>query len=228
MNHYLRCECGIDLPISEGAAGTVVQCTCGRPITVPSLAELKKEAGMPIASTALIIEDMLAHRELPTVMTCVCCNSTPDETVTVTAQCEKAWSNERNPIFAFFVIMIFFGMWGMLLSWLQKEKEYGNNLILHLPVRICHTCHQRLLQDSRVPPLAVVALMFVIAGVAIIVLWTVWGALLFVGAVFTLVIKAVLWKQQQSVFKNMLSKEPIYQQLLNDFPNATLLLHTES
>ena len=39
---YLSCECGKQVPVSEGAAGTSLPCTCGRAIKVPSLGELRQ------------------------------------------------------------------------------------------------------------------------------------------------------------------------------------------
>jgi hypothetical protein len=222
MIHTIRCECGTDVSVSEGAAGTVVPCSCGRAIPVPSLAELKRQSGLSAVSTALIVEDLLAKQELPTVMTCASCTGASDETVTVTAECEKAWSQKPS-----LIAILYFGAWALLPGLLRQEKEYGNNLFLHLRVRICRTCRQRLMHDRLASVLAIVALLFVIAGVAIMVFWTVWGALLFVGAIFPLAMKAILWHRRQTVFKKMLSHEPIYQQLLIDYPDARLVLNTD-
>src|SRR5262245_13542895 len=100
MEFHLRCECGEYVPVSEGAAGARVECPCGRTIVVPSLAELRKKAGLPTprASAPLVIDHMLAHGELPTMTVCVHCHSPTDETAAVTAECEKAWTNEPSAI----------------------------------------------------------------------------------------------------------------------------------
>jgi hypothetical protein len=43
--HYrLRCECGNDLSVTEGAAGVSLPCACGRSILVPAFAELRRRA----------------------------------------------------------------------------------------------------------------------------------------------------------------------------------------
>jgi hypothetical protein len=46
MYFLLRCDCGKETSVSEGAAGVSVACTCGRQIVVPPLVELRRRAGM--------------------------------------------------------------------------------------------------------------------------------------------------------------------------------------
>jgi hypothetical protein len=38
----VRCECGEELPVTEGLAGASIQCQCGRTLQVPSLSELRR------------------------------------------------------------------------------------------------------------------------------------------------------------------------------------------
>ncbi|MCI0682149.1 MAG: hypothetical protein L0Y71_08600 [Gemmataceae bacterium] len=50
----LACECGQQVVVTEGMAGTSVQCACGRTVAVPSYGELRRLAGrdLHIAHTA--------------------------------------------------------------------------------------------------------------------------------------------------------------------------------
>jgi hypothetical protein len=41
MQYHLACECGREVAVSEGAAGTTVSCACGRSVQVPSLSKLR-------------------------------------------------------------------------------------------------------------------------------------------------------------------------------------------
>lgn len=41
MRFRLPCECGQQLPVTEGGAGGILQCACGRTVKVPSLGELR-------------------------------------------------------------------------------------------------------------------------------------------------------------------------------------------
>jgi hypothetical protein len=54
MQVCLTCECGKEVPVSEGAAGTSLACDCGRSIRVPSLGELRRRVAggdMPYVPT---------------------------------------------------------------------------------------------------------------------------------------------------------------------------------
>src|SRR5262249_43305342 len=68
MNRFhADCECGRRHPVAEGAAGGTIQCGCGRTLPVPSLRELRVEAGLTPydPNPELVITHMLATRDLP-------------------------------------------------------------------------------------------------------------------------------------------------------------------
>ena len=44
MYFRLKCACGQDVTVPEGAAGVSVACACGRPVVVPELTELRQRA----------------------------------------------------------------------------------------------------------------------------------------------------------------------------------------
>ena len=219
----VRCECGVDVPVSEGASGTVVQCACGRPLTVPSLVELRQQAGLRTVSAAIAIEDMLALRELPTLTSCAQCNGPSDEIVMVTAECEKVWSNELGGI-SWIIGFLVLGVWMLLLEQLREKKEHGRNLILHLPVRICRTCHWQLMRDPVASGFGILAITLLIGGAAAILLWTPWGAMLLPAAVIASWLEKAARNRQQTLIKKVLAQEPIYRELLEDYPDAKMIL----
>jgi hypothetical protein len=45
----LRCSCGREWPVTEGAAGSAFTCTCGRTISVPSLREPRQRLDQEVA-----------------------------------------------------------------------------------------------------------------------------------------------------------------------------------
>lgn len=48
MNFVVRCSCGAGLSVPEGAAGNEELCrSCGRAVTIPTLSELRAQAGLP-------------------------------------------------------------------------------------------------------------------------------------------------------------------------------------
>src|SRR5262249_53085299 len=44
MYYRLKCECGKEVTVFEGAAGLSLPCACGRKVLVPDLAELRRRA----------------------------------------------------------------------------------------------------------------------------------------------------------------------------------------
>jgi hypothetical protein len=44
MYFHLRCECGKDVAVSEGAAGASLACPCGRRVVAPELRDLQRRA----------------------------------------------------------------------------------------------------------------------------------------------------------------------------------------
>jgi hypothetical protein len=60
---------------------------------------------------------------------------------------------------------------------------------------------------------------------AVMLLWTVWGIPLLPGAVFTLWMEKSVRKRQQGLIKKVLAREPIYQELFNDYPDAKVVIN---
>src|SRR5690242_12370469 len=53
MNYLLDCKaCGTQMPVSTGQAGQTVRCTCGAPVEVPSIRDLRSLPTAPDASSA--------------------------------------------------------------------------------------------------------------------------------------------------------------------------------
>jgi hypothetical protein len=226
MDFRVPCECGGYVTVSEGAAGAHVNCSCGRIIDVPSLSELRERAGLPAhhVTAKVIIENMLANGELPTMPACVRCKSATDDTFTVTVECEKAWGRDPGPIWP---IVWLFAWWGVVL--IQREgKEYGSNLMLHLPIRMCGSCRRRLPSDAAPKVFRSVAFALVGAAVLITLVWTPWGGLLVLGLP-VLAYAAKVWSRcQQAFIRDLLQHEPLYVQLLEEYADAQVMLNPEA
>jgi hypothetical protein len=108
--------------------------------------ELRQQAGVRTVAPAFVIENMLEHKELPTLSSCALCNGCSDEIVEVSAECEKVWSSEPE-VMSWIIGFLFFGIWMLLWEQISEKKEHGRNLILHLPVRLCRTCHGQLTRN---------------------------------------------------------------------------------
>jgi hypothetical protein len=182
-----------------------VQCACGRSISVPSLVQLRRQAGVRTVAAAIVIENMLAHGELPTLKSCARCNGPSDEKVDVSAECEKVWSNEPEGV-SWIIGFLFFGIWMLLWDLMTEKKEHGRNLVLHLPVKLCRACHGQLIHDPVASAFGIGAVTLLIVGVAVMLFWTIWGVMLLPAAAFASWMEKSARKQRQSVIKKVWPK----------------------
>ncbi len=223
MDYYVPCECGNEVPVSEGAAGASLRCDCGRTISVPSLDELRRQSGRtaPAPPARVLIEYMLADGELPTLKCCFSCSSPTDEVTHVVAECEKTWTtgpSGASRLVAFLVI----GIWAVLLE--RGGSEQGSNVILHLPVRLCRRCRRRLSPSSFAMPMTAFAVVAGVAGLFFMAMGMMWGAgLLAVPLTFWLAYLIAKLRRQGDI-KEVLRREPIYRRLTDDYPDAVVVL----
>jgi hypothetical protein len=156
----VTCECGQTGTVSQGAAGTSVSCPCGRTVPVPSLRELQRLAGVERAqpSPELVVEVMLAKRQLPQERHCVLCEEATDGILCCTAECEKAyveggpsWRSQALGFFILSLISLVFGwIWLIILGRDKVEREQGKDRIYVLPLRICEECRRHLTQPEAI------------------------------------------------------------------------------
>lgn len=140
MQFHIDCECGKQIAVNEGAAGTVVACTCGRAIDVPSLLQLKRQAGLSAEEIhpELIIKDRLARGELPGESRCAHCGVNTKELVHIDVVCEREWTRQKGGfrwglLFATILIMRPVQAW-------RQEIKHGKNVVFRLPLAVCERC----------------------------------------------------------------------------------------
>src|SRR5258708_18611974 len=49
----VNCECGLQVPVNEGSAGTSILCSCGQEISIPSLRDLRRQPQATSSSGAV-------------------------------------------------------------------------------------------------------------------------------------------------------------------------------
>lgn len=236
MEFTLQCNCGNSLTVPEGAAGTQGQCSCGRAIDIPSLTELRVLAGLPPQppNPAVMIGVYTAEGSLPSRTTCAGCDAATSDVVTITAECEIAshggtmdTGGSSMAVLAF--LGLFFGMWIVVFRQIresqEKPREHGDSRIVHCPVRICSVCRAELVRNPAW--LTWAAVIQVVLGIGIAMMWSGWGAVLLASALITWWIELAAQKRQQAELKVLMSQEPIYEQLLSDFPKAKVLLNLD-
>jgi hypothetical protein len=146
MDFEVCCECGEFVVVSEGAAGASLKCACGRRLVVPSLDELRAQAGLPptLPSPELAIEYLLAAGLLAGAKSCVCCRADTREMIVVSAECERALTNHSGGR----VWASFFGFWLTAILfpiavWLREQRSeevHGRDKFYRLPLPVCASC----------------------------------------------------------------------------------------
>jgi Domain of unknown function (DUF1922) len=153
MEFRVDCTCGAHFMVREGLAGTRRTCTCGRVITVPSLHELRRQAGLAPyeVSPELVIEHMQASGELPTGRACVECGIETDEVLLVRAECERQQvrsSHDHSSVL--FALLLLLGGWRFLLWQRREERAYGKDKIYTLPLAVCRECRVNLRNQKEI------------------------------------------------------------------------------
>lgn len=227
MDFHVPCVCGATLTVSEGAAGSSRDCSCGRTIAVPSLTDLRLLAGLPpqAPNPVVAIPYLIADGLLPTMTTCAGCNAATEETATVTAECEIASRSSESSWIGVVLLFWIFGVWALLLRLRHGDRpDQGDSKIVHCPLRMCRACQRQTSRNATVWIWLAVAQ----AVLAVILLaWSDWGAILLLTAALTVVWEFAARNRQQTALKKLLRQEPIYDQLLEDFPKANVLLNVD-
>jgi hypothetical protein len=167
-----------------------------------------------------VIEDLLAHGELPTAHACVYCDTVTSDTIIVIAECETTVSTGPGLI-TWLVAWWFLGIFAILLRQ-PDEVTYGRNLYVHMPVRLCRPCQRRFKSRLVGFGLGFIAVVAALSGIAQVAAGVTWGWGILAGSVLTIWAAIVARKRRWAALKNVLARERIYHQLLQRYPDARL------
>lgn len=145
MTYKVSCGCGKQHLVTTSQAGGELNCSCGRPVSVPRLSELRISAGQTAHRMSVVeqINGMIKRGELPGQSLCTGCGRFCDQTVWLYIQCEKSWSVEYQNRD---VIAMFFGFVTGILSVFVPQQPYrpdevlGRELSILVPLALCSTC----------------------------------------------------------------------------------------
>ena len=143
MDFHIRCACGRDLAVTEGAAGGSAACDCGREVSVPSLRDLRVQAGLaPFnASPELVIEHILATGQHPGGTTCVQCGLDTGDNIHIIAECERRWTHRSGGFSWMSLLISALFLPVQIFAWeAADERQFGKNKIYRLPLPVCRDC----------------------------------------------------------------------------------------
>lgn len=143
MPYYVECQCGEELKVRPGQAGSRLACpACKHELLVPSVSQLKRGAGddRPYLDAIQRMSKALAERSEPFTGECPFCNGKPAQVsrmVTYQRLTER-WVSDRE---------------GLQLTGLGMAMVVGEAReqwkVLHFPLMFCDDCHSRFVEDWR-------------------------------------------------------------------------------
>jgi hypothetical protein len=220
MDLGVCCECGRRLPVKEGDAGSSLSCSCGRKVVVPLLEEFQnRPLLLSAASVERRVQRLVAEGELPADDACARCGEVrATEVVETCLECEKS----RTRTYGGFRFLIFPGFW----VWWHEERRVevrGRDTVVPVPLCLCRECGSRLGGPNRGASLAVVVSVLTVSA-----LLTYFGVALGVGVgaaglALWFWQKRRAWQRRQRELKSLLRHVPVYRQLLDKYPYATVL-----
>jgi hypothetical protein len=141
MDCHATCECGKQLSVTMGQAGSKIGCQCGRTVEVPSLRELRRQESPDgiDANAVLVIRHLLANGELPPPG-CSRCSSDHCSTATVVAKCERTPARKLSS--KGLVALTFASFIPGLRMYLRMQMAPPpvSEVTLNLPLGLCDQC----------------------------------------------------------------------------------------
>jgi hypothetical protein len=136
------CPCGDHVLVSEGAAGCVFTCSCGKPIQIPSSIQLRLNAGLkPIVPPEEVIEGMLYSGAVPGRGVCTHCSGETRNIVRVMAECERVFTRKSGGFSWTILILSMIFLPLRIFHWeTPQEQQFGSDKIYPLPVFVCDQC----------------------------------------------------------------------------------------
>jgi len=130
---------------------------------------------------------------------------------------------------AYAVEALFLSLEGALQSF-RAEKEddsapHGRDVIVEIPLRMCRACRRttRRVEVSR--PFRALKWVFAVAGLAALLFWNSWLFALVILAAWMWLGEAAVARRRGNTLVAMLRQVPVYAPLLEEYPDARLVVH---
>jgi hypothetical protein len=148
---HIDCSCGQRIGLTAGKAGGAIACRCGRQLLVPTLAELRVQAGQdPYATNSVERARRLVEDGNWPLEQCLACGSKADRVLRPALVAARAYARREGPdkeLMMAKLLLTVFGVFAALLAMFKSssgsEEEpasRGHDLTLTVPLPVCNHC----------------------------------------------------------------------------------------
>jgi hypothetical protein len=148
MEYRLPCACGSHVLVTEHAAGTTVNCSCGQAIDVPSWRELNARAGRraPALNPEVVLNTLLSAGKMPFEDICTRCGTETNERVQVMAEFERAVVRGGGISWPALILSALF--LPVLIFTRRRTEVYGRDKVYWLPLPVCKQCQEHVQDEA--------------------------------------------------------------------------------
>jgi len=154
MSYSIDCSCGKNIEVSSSQAGSEIVCSCGKPLTVPRLSELRKSVGLGAYETGIVdtINRMITQGELPGENICAYSGMPTTDVLIVIIQYEQRFRKTEDSevtavtiLLGFFIpFWWFFKLFSMIGAGRIRTDDLGRDSEVKVPLRVCKEFHKKL------------------------------------------------------------------------------------
>ena len=223
---HVNCECGAVIPVRKTQAGSDVECGCGRIVEIPSLAELRRAAGLRGIEETIDgkVRRLVREGTLPGAM-CVVCATPSQDVLRLICECERtAFKNQASSDWiVFFLISPMLGLLRLATRRVTYNVDQrGHDTVLNTPVRVCHGCYGDAYARWSLPVLRLLRLgLIFVAVLAFFAREPYWLPLL--GAlVVVIILEAAINRLHQAAMRRLRLRGDAYHDLLERFPGTVI------
>jgi len=160
MEYVVNCSCGRPISVSPAAAGTMVRCACGNEVQVPRLSELRTAAGQRQYESGTVdtIKRLIVEGKLPGAR-CAISGELTDDVSYFDVECQRVWVSGDSAK-AGCIITLLLAVITLPFGWLvyfrrgrrraaHGDQMHGYELTVRVPLRVCGRFEQRLRDMSQ-------------------------------------------------------------------------------
>lgn|GEM_PF-3705868 len=242
----VECECGERVPVPEGAESSLL-CPCTRFVILPQEEEFAKNDILISASTLeRRIKRLADQKLLPPDRECAWCGAKEAEPVDIRLVCERSEYRESGRgrllligigfvlltvLLPIIVIPVLLVRLIIMASNFEPEVEVlGRDNTVSVPICVCEDCARTLPRPEHSNVLLFVAIITNVVFAGIVAAFApvigVIGGLLSLLVVILVVSlrRSQIAKRWETGIKDKLCQVPVYAQLLEDYPNSSVML----